>query len=407
VLAIAESLLAMMPRALPAGAASGRPIVADVAPSLAILAAWIWLTARAGRSVDALRSLPADLFRSTIAVGGVGVIVAGVATFTLAGAGGAAQRTLLVTTIEETLYGLGVVALGSLALFAVARTMLRSTLSGQMTTRPARDIPLRTRFLVASTGASFATAGVLLEVLVDFERTPDLALVGFLLTAAALVGFAAAIGWLVGDDTARSEHAAAAAAAERERIARELHDGVAKSVSALALEAAAVARRAPEALAPDLARIERLAQLLSEELRAIVSDVRSKDGAHAFGETLRRAVDRHPGARVEVDGEVDRIGTLARFEILRIVEEGLRNAERHAGAHEVVARIAVHGGVVDLQVEDDGRGLTDIRWDELARRGCYGLIGIRERAALLRGTISVGRGGLGGTLVRVAFPLVS
>lgn len=386
---------------------SERPIAADVAPAVTILVAWIALTAIAARSPDALRALPADLFRATIAVGAGTVIVARGAALLLAGGGGAARRLLVATTIEDVLYGLGLVALAALAAFALARTMLRSELSARVSSVPTRDIPLRTRFLVATTGASFATAGVLLEVLVDFERTSDAALTGFLLTAAALVGFAAAIGWLVGDDTARTEFAAAAAAAERERIARELHDGVAKSVSVLALEAATIARHAPVELGPELARIERLARLLSDELRAILTDVRSRDERETFVETLRRAVEKHPGARVEVDGELDRIGTLARFEILRIVEEGLVNAARHAGAGQVVARVAVRDGHVDLQIEDDGRGLADLRWDELARQGRYGLIGIRERAVLLRGTLAVGRGGLGGTLVSVDFPLGS
>jgi signal transduction histidine kinase len=295
----------------------------------------------------------------------------------------------------------------------------------------ARDITLRTRFVVASTGVSFATAGVLLDVLVDFERSSDAALVGYLLTAAALVVFAAIIGWLVGDDTARGiesvsrrmaelatqgsprtavpllaadeigqlaaaatqlerrflhDESEAAAARERERIARELHDGVAKSVSVLALEAATIAGQAPEVLRPHLARLERLARLLAEELRAIVTEVRSPDAGDPFAESVSRTVHRH---------------------VLRILEEGLRNATRHASANTVSVRVAVQDGQVRLEVEDDGRGMSEPLWEELAARGRYGMIGIRERAALLRGKLTIRPGHAGGTLVRVEFPLAA
>jgi two-component system sensor histidine kinase UhpB len=173
----------------------------------------------------------------------------------------------------------------------------------------------------------------------------------------------------------------------------------------LALEAATIAGHAPEALRPELARVERLARLLSEELRAIVTDVRSRDGDEPFEQSVRRVADRHPHIDLEIEGDLERIGPLARFEIMRMVEEGLRNAERHAGATEIVARIALIDGHVRLEVADNGRGIDDVPLERLADEGRYGLIGIRERAELLRGTLTVERRPQGGTLVRVAFPL--
>ena len=449
-LAIAGGIVAALPRALSTGGEPPRTFLADAGPSLAILIVWIALTTSA-RSAHALWALPSDLFRAALLAGALSVLVVGIATLVLVGPGTATPRTLIVTTIEDVLYGLGVVALGALAAFALARTVLRPELRERPAPESARDITLRTRFLVATTGASFATAGVLLDVLVDFERTPDAVLVGYLLTAAALVGFAATIGWFVGDDTARGiesvsarlrelasrgsadsavpllaadeigelaaaameierrlrkEEIAVAAAGERERIARELHDGVAKSVSVLALEAATIAGQAPDALRPELARVEHLARLLSEELRAIVTDMRSRDGGEPFAKSVWRVAVRHPDIDLQIEGDLERIGPLARFEILRIVEEGLRNAERHAGATEIVARIALRDGHVQLEVEDNGRGIDDnIPIERLADQGRYGLIGMRERAELLRGTLTVERRPQGGTLVRVAFPV--
>jgi signal transduction histidine kinase len=449
VLAVTEGVIATLPHALSTTGASMPALVVDAAPSLAVAIAWAVLTARASRSFDALWGLPSDLFRTAIVVGGAAVLVVRVVRLMLTRAEGF-PRTLVVTTIEDVLFGLGVIALGALAAFALARTVLRPVLRERPAPAAARDITLRTRFVVASTGASFATAGVLLDVLVDFERSSDAALVGYLFIAVALVAFAAIIGWLVGDDTARGiesvsrrmgelatqgsarsavpllaadeigqlaaaatqlerrflrGESAAAAARERERIARELHDGVAKSVSVLALEAATIAGQASETLRPDLARLERLARLLAEELRAIVTDVRSPDAGDPFAESVRRTVRRHIGARAHFEGDLDRIGTLARFEILRILDEGLRNATRHASASTVTARVVVRDGWVRVEVEDDGRGMSEAPSDELAARGRYGMIGIRERAALLSGRLTIAPGSAGGTLLRVEFPL--
>ncbi len=449
-LAIADEVVAALPRVLSTSGATPSALFADVTAPFAIFVVWIALTARAARSADTLWALPSDLFRATIAFGATAVVAARVEWLALARPEGVATRTLVATTIEDVLYGLGIVALAALAAFALARTLLRPALRELPAPLTARDVTLRTRFFVASTGAAFSTAGVLLDVLVDFERTSDAALAGYLFTAAALVVFAAIIGLLVGDDTARGiesvsqrmrelamqesdlgtvprlaadeigvlaaaatalerrlrrDEARTAASAERERIARELHDGVAKSVSVLALEAATIAVKSPEPLRPDLARIEHLARLLSEELRAIVTDVRSRDADEPFAALLRRTVARHPGAHIELEGQLDRVGTLARFELLRVLEEALRNAVRHAEASEIVARVGVRDGHVRLEVEDNGRGIPEVRWDDLGRAGRYGLIGMRERAELLRGTIAVSRGTHGGTQVCVTVPL--
>ena len=402
-LAIVSAIFAALPRAL-SGTGSSSALVADVAPSVVILVAWILLAAFAVRSADTLWALPSDLFRATIVLGGATVIVARLVWFAVLRPEGA-PRALVATTVEDVLYGLGLVALDALAAFAIGRTLLRPALRDHPAPRIARDVTLRTRFFVASAGAAFATAGILLDVLVDFERTPESALIGFLVIAAALVAFWAIIGLVVGDDTARAIELRAAALAERERIARELHDGVAKSVSVLALEAATIAARAPDPLRPDLGRVEHLARLLSEELRAIVTDVRLRDPSEPFSASLERVAGRYPGVRVELAGELDRVGTLARFELLRLLEEALRNASRHAAASEIVARVGTSDGHVELEVEDDGRGMSEVRWDELPRNGYFGLLGMRERAELLRGTIAVSSGERGGTRVHVTIPL--
>jgi signal transduction histidine kinase len=232
--------------------------------------------------------------------------------------------------------------------------------------------------------------------------------VGYLFTAAGLVGFAATIGWFVGDDTARGIESVSA------RLRGLASHGSADSavpllaadeIGELAAAAMEIERRLRREETAAAAAGER--ERIARELRAIVTDMRSRDGGEPFAESVQRVAGRHPDIDLEIEGDLERIGPLARFEILRMVEEGLRNAERHAGATAIVARVALRDGHVRLEVEDDGRGIDtdDFHFEQLADQGRYGLIGIRERAELLRGTLTIERRPQGGTLVRVAFPL--
>ena len=417
---------------------------------LPVAIAWLWLVRRHGRSAEGLWLLPSALFRYSIAVGGAAVTITHLPALRAAALDAPESRGLVAATLDAALYELGVVALASLAAFAVSRSLVRPVLVGTRPPVGARDITLRTRFVVATTGAAFATAGTLLSVVVDFSLTPDRELASFLATALALVLFAGLIGWLVGDDAARGveavtrrmrelstapdaprempvvaadevgdltlaanelerrirlDEAESAARAERERVARELHDGVAKSVSVLALEASALSRHATPATQQRLERIEHLARALAEELRAIVHDFRTHPEYLPFERMLQRTAEDHPGVALAVEGDLEGVGTLARFETLRILEEALRNAERHAEARHVSARLTVANGDLRLVVEDDGKGIGAISWDDLAKDGHFGLVGMRERAALLDGELTVGGRPSGGTRVVVQVPL--
>ncbi len=414
---------------------------------LGVGALWVWLASRAARTVDALWRLPSVLFRAGLATGSAGIVAGRLLLLLREGA----RPAIAVSGLEAALYELGIIALASLAAFASSRSLLRPVLAGTRPPLGARDIALRTRVLVATAGASFATAGVLLNVLIDFDATPTPTLLAFLATAAALVGACALIGWLVGEDTARgvqdvtrrirdlaetertarpdvpviaadevgdlilaanelerrirSEEASLAATTERERIARELHDGVAKSVSVLSLEISSLAARAPGELRGPLARAEHLARTLAEELHAIVSEFRTRGETEPFSDALRRAIGAHDAATIEIDGDVERVDGLARFEVLRVLEEAVRNATRHAHPRSVTARIGVEADMLHLTVEDDGSGTGPIDWSELASQGHFGLLGMRERAGLLDGELRIeGRPG-GGTRVRLDVPL--
>ncbi|HYY55584.1 MAG TPA: histidine kinase [Candidatus Dormibacteraeota bacterium] len=431
----------------------GEPFEAGVAPPPAAIwgaigAAWLWLLARHSGSLPGLWGVPSALFRWSVAIGAAAVLLAEawflrkeIPTLSLA-------RDSVAKALDAALFELGVVALGSLAAFAVARSLIRPVLLGSRPPVGTRDLTLRARFVVAATGAAFATAGVLLSIGLDFSATPDAPLAAFLMTALALIAFAALIGWLVGDDAAsaiqvvtqrvrelgsdrtlhvpvvaadevgdlalatneleariRRDEAEAAGRAERERVARELHDSVAKSVSVLSLEVASLAAQADPATRAKLARLEHLARGLAEELRAIVRDTRAAGDREPFEASLRRLAGQHPSAALEFAGDLERVHPLARFETLRILDEALSNAERHADAERVSARLAVVDGTMRLVVEDDGHGIGELRLEELVERGHFGVVGMRERAAILDADLRFEQRKEGGTRVVLDVPL--
>ena len=445
---VALAVIAGMISALGADPRAARFAPAPVAVWVPIAAAWLWLLFRKGRSIEALWVLPSALFRYSLVIGAAIVTVAHLSALQQVFAGGSVDRGVLALTLDAALYELALIALASLAAFAVSRSLLRPIVMGTRPPIGARDLTLRTRFVVATTGAAFATAGTLLSLIVDFQATPDQLLMAFLVTAIALIAFAALIGWLVGDDAAsaievvtqrvrelgsdrsltvpvvaadevgdlalatneleariRREEAEAAGRLERERVARELHDSVAKSVSVLALEAASLAAQADPGTRAKLDRLERLARALAEELRAIVRDMRAAGEREPFEASLRRLASQHPAAGIQLDGDLERVNTLARFETLRILDEALSNAERHADADRVTARLAVNNGHMQLVVEDDGRGIGELRLDELVDRGHFGVVGMRERAAILDGDLRFEQRKEGGTRVVLEVPL--
>ena len=422
----------------------GLVLNAVVWPAVGVL--WISLVVRHARTLVGLWRLPSALFRASLAGGGAAIVIGRMAALI-----GQSDAVVVVSSLEAALYELGVLALASLAAFASTRSLLRPVL---IETRPplgARDIALRTRVLVATTGGSFATAAILLNVLIDFDATPPPTLVAFLATAAALVACSGFIGWLVGEDASRSveavthrmhdlahadrgarievpvitadevgdltvaanelerrirrDEADAAATAERERIARELHDGVAKSVSVLSLDIASLTARAPSDLHQSLARIEHLAQVLAEELRAIVHEFRTRGDPEPFVDALQRAVEGNGATSLSIHGELERVGTLARFEVVRVLEEAVRNARRHAAATKVTAGLRVDDHALHLVVEDDGKGIAPISWPDLASQGHFGLLGMRERALLLDGELSITACPGGGTRLALDVPL--
>lgn len=188
---------------------------------------------------------------------------------------------------------------------------------------------------------------------------------------------------------------------ERHRVARELHDAVAQKLFSLRLTTEAVAAlvtRDPQRAIASLDEIRRLAAQATEELGQVVAELRPRELADAgLVETLRRRVallDRVHDTSIELTVTVQpRLSYPVEEVVLRVVEEALHNALRHAEAKHVTVSLHPGAAGVVCEVKDDGVG-----FDLAGGRG-LGLVSMRERARKVNGTLTViSRPGEGTTL---------
>ena len=173
-----------------------------------------------------------------------------------------------------------------------------------------------------------------------------------------------------------------AVADERARVAREIHDGLAQYLFALSTHVSMLDSGA--SLEKLLPRMKEATESAQQEARFAVLALSSASGTAPFDAALRRYVEflTADGA-LDVELDVDPAVSLApdeQIEIFRIVQEGLANAARHAGARQAVVTIGRRAGRRLVRVEDDGRGFTG---EESG--GGQGLRNMRRRAAAIQG----------------------
>ncbi|MBT0772331.1 hypothetical protein KIH74_25525 [Kineosporia sp. J2-2] len=209
-----------------------------------------------------------------------------------------------------------------------------------------------------------------------------------------------------------------AAAAERARLARELHDSVAKTLRAMSLAAVALPgslRRQP-ALAEQLAGvISQGATAASQEARQLIDGMRLDAPDEDFATTLRRvcalwSAETGISATATV-GPVEP-PVAVRYELARIAGEALVNVHRHAAATRVGVTVSERGRGLVMTVRDNGRGFDapygedPAALQQLQHRGHAGIVGMMERARTIGGTLTVeSEPGLG-TLIRVRVPVL-
>jgi len=199
--------------------------------------------------------------------------------------------------------------------------------------------------------------------------------------------------------------------AERTRIARDLHDVVAHSVSVMVIQAAAARRNlasAPEQAEEALSTIEATGRRTMTELRSVLGVLRDDQASAGTRlptpslDSLHELLD--PGdlpVSSTVEGDLEALPESVAISVYRIVQEALTNVRRHAGpVHGVDVALRIGEGQLRVDVTDDGRGgAAD------PSSGGFGVRGMQERVAALGGRISAGPRPGGGWAVRVSIPL--
>jgi signal transduction histidine kinase len=197
--------------------------------------------------------------------------------------------------------------------------------------------------------------------------------------------------------------------AERNRMARELHDAVAQKLFSLRLTArtaAALAERDAARTVRELAQVERLAAEALAELRAVIFELRPADLADGLVASLRKHVevlDRAHEATVRLAAD-DAVVLPEEHEAVafRITQEALYNALRHAQAGTVEVRLATDDARAVLEVADDGSGFDA---SDTENQGGLGLASMRDRAYSIGGELTIDAAPGRGTTVRLEVPL--
>ncbi|MEV7524096.1 histidine kinase [Streptomyces sp. NPDC091371] len=198
-----------------------------------------------------------------------------------------------------------------------------------------------------------------------------------------------------------------AAARERARIAREMHDILSHAVSIMIVQAEAgpvAVRRAPERAEAAFEAIAETGRDAMAQLRAMLGVLRTAEasprspqpGVAELRELLERVRASGPRVSYERTGSVRELPAALEATVHRVVQEALTNVVKHAGASAVDVRLEYGAESLTVTVTDDGRGPGG------SSSGGHGLIGIRERAAAHGGTAQTGPGPDGrGYAVRV------
>ena len=200
---------------------------------------------------------------------------------------------------------------------------------------------------------------------------------------------------------------------ERGRLARELHDAMSQSLFSLRLAAATATRLLeddPSAAADQLAMVRTLSVQVAAELRTTVEGLRpadlERDGLAAVLRAQLTVAGRAHDVPVELDiGDLPDLEPDVEHQVLRIAQEAVTNALRHAGSRRVRvilgAAAAGGSGEVTLRVVDDGRGFDPDARALRSRR--LGLTSMHERAASLGGTLTITSSPGAGTTVELRF----
>jgi signal transduction histidine kinase len=201
---------------------------------------------------------------------------------------------------------------------------------------------------------------------------------------------------------------------EQRRIARELHDEVGQTLSAVKMELTVAGRRldrtgsGADLLADALSSVDSALRTVRDLSRLLHPSALDDLGLVAALESQLSDFRRRHGITVDFvhDGFETRRGDEIERAVYRIVQEALTNVARHAHARGVRVDVSADDRTCRVLVEDDGVGFDVAEAERPGRRRGLGLLGIRERVSQLNGSVQIESGQTGGTRISVHLPLV-
>jgi signal transduction histidine kinase len=206
----------------------------------------------------------------------------------------------------------------------------------------------------------------------------------------------------------------AAQEAERQRIARELHDETGQALTAIGLGVRSVAtniHQDSEKAAANIRQIQRMVDRSLDDLQRIIGDLRPSHlddlGLAAALRWYANEVQKRASLEItfELSGESPETPSEVKTAIFRIAQEALTNVIRHSGAQSATVRLMFDAETVTLEVQDNGHGF-DTKKIGSASRPAWGLLGMEERANLLGGSLKIDSEPGKGTTVNVIIPYI-
>ena len=197
---------------------------------------------------------------------------------------------------------------------------------------------------------------------------------------------------------------------ESTRIAREIHDELGQSLTALQMDISWLAGQLPPKCTALFEKTQRMAHLMDatiDSVHRIITELRPSIlddlGLNAAMEWQAEEFQQRSGIRYEMALEdVDAIGQDLATTLFRIFQETLTNVGRHSGATTVKVCLQKKGNELCLEVADNGSGITR---NQIEDPGSFGIMGIRERANLWNGSVRITGKAKRGTTVTVLIPL--
>jgi len=204
-----------------------------------------------------------------------------------------------------------------------------------------------------------------------------------------------------------------AAAEERNRLARDIHDGLGHYLTIITVQlekAIAFRERDPQEAEQALWDAKRSAREALRDVRQSVSALRHSEEVFSLSAALTELAQTMSNGRLAVDlrieGDEAGFSTLGLMSLYRAAQEGLTNIQKHAQASRATLQVTLKEQAASLHISDDGRGFEPALLDRLPsnRNDRFGLQGVRERLELIGGTLTVESRSHQGTQLFITIP---